>query len=121
KRARARRFFQVAVGRGDQPDVEFDGTRSTDSFELPLLQNAQELGLHGDGQLPDFIQKNRAAFGDLELSFLLRDCAGESSAFVPEQFALQQGFGDGRAVDRDKRLVGPAAVQVDSPRYQLFS
>src|SRR5437899_10876939 len=44
----AGRLFQIAVGRGDQPDIESDGPRAAHPFELALLQNAQELGLRSE-------------------------------------------------------------------------
>ena len=39
--------------------------------------------------------------------------AGEGAAFVAEQFAFQQGFGDGGAVDGDEGRFGAVAVLVD--------
>ena len=42
--------------------------------------------------------------GLLEAADPARVGAGESAAFVAEQFAFQQRFGDGRAVDRHERL-----------------
>ncbi len=121
KGSRTRCFFQIAIGSGNQPDIEFDGTRSAHPLKFPLLQNSQQLGLHGDGQLSDFIQKNRAALSHLKLSLFLRDGARESSSFMSEQFALQQGLSDGGAVNGDKRFVGAAAIGVNRSRHQFFS
>src|ERR1035438_1452954 len=121
KSSRAGCLLQITIRRGDQSDVEFDGTRTAYSFEFPLLQNPQELGLHGDSQLPDLVQKNCAAFGDLKLSFLLRNRTGKSPSFVSEQLAFQQRFSDGRAVNSDKWLVGPAPIHVDGSGDQVLS
>ena len=51
--------------------------------------------------------------GLLEAANPLRVRAGEGAAFVAEQFAFQQGFGNRRAVDGDERRVGAVAVLVN--------
>src|SRR5690348_1668627 len=84
KGSRTRRFLEIAVGCGNEPHVEFDGTGAAYPFELPLLQDAQELGLHGDCELSDLVQENCPSFADLQLAFLLRDRSGKGAAFVPE-------------------------------------
>ncbi len=40
---------------------------------------------------------------------------------MPEQFALDQGFGKGRAVQRDERPLPPSAVVVERLGYQFLS
>ena len=47
--------------------------------------------------------------------------AGEGALLVAEQLALQQRLGDGGAVDRQERLVGPAAVLVEGAGDQLLA
>src|SRR5690348_5531614 len=82
KPSRPRRLFQIAIGCRDEPHVQLNWPRPAHSLELPLLENAQKFGLHGDGELADFVQKNCAALGDFQLSYFLRDRSGESSSFV---------------------------------------
>ena len=38
-------LFEVAVGRGDDADVDLDGAVAADAFEFAFLQDAEELGL----------------------------------------------------------------------------
>src|SRR5678816_2341844 len=45
KAAALHRFPQVAVGRGDHPDVRLDEPRAAEALELTFLQHAQELRL----------------------------------------------------------------------------
>ena len=52
------------------------------------------------GHVAYFIEKQRAAIGLLDFAdcaFLAR--AGEGTVFVAKQFRLDQGFGNGRAID----------------------
>ncbi len=114
-------FFQIAIGRGDQADVQLDGARSAHALEFTLLQHAQQLGLQQGRQLADFVQENRAALGDFELAFFLGDGAGERAFFVAEQLAFEQVFGQRGAVDGHARLVGAAAVAMDGARHQFLA
>ena len=66
-------LFQIAIGGGQQPDIQLNGLGSAHAFHLALLQHAQELGLQEGRKLSDFVQENRAALGHLELALLLRD------------------------------------------------
>jgi len=46
--------------------------------------------------------------------------AGEGALFVPEQFAFQQGFGDGAAIDRHKLSLLAAAFPVNGQGRHFF-
>src|SRR3954463_13548650 len=52
---------------------------------------------------------------------LLFQCAGESSPFVSEQFAFEQSFGNGRAVDPDVVRPAPRAQSMQCPGDQFLS
>ena len=107
------RHFQIAVGGGDQTDVDLDGLGAADPFELAFLQDAQQLGLEIGGNLADFVQEKRAAIGQFETTLAVGHGAGESALFMAEQFGLQHAFRQSRAVDLDERLVGPLGQHVD--------
>ena len=68
---------QVAVGGGDHANVHAQRLDAADSLELRLLQDAQQLDLHLDGQLANLIEKQRALIRQLKAARLLRDGAGE--------------------------------------------
>ena len=117
----AGRCLQVAVRRGNQPEVHAHRPRAADAFELPLLQRAQELGLQRQRQLPDLVEEERAAFGELHPALLQPDGAGEGALLVTEQLRLEERFGERRAVDRDERPIGAGAVAVHGTRDELFA
>ena len=56
---------------------------------------AQHLGLRGGGHFADFVEKERALMGLLELADAAAVGPGEGAAFVAEQLALQQRLGNG--------------------------
>ena len=89
--------LQVAVGRGDQPHVGLDCLVASDPLERLLLQQAQDLGLQARRHVADLVEEERAAVALLELADAAAVGAGEGALLVPEQLALQQGLGDGRA------------------------
>ena len=94
---------------------------AADALDVFLLQHAQELDLGAQAQVADFVEKNGAVVGLLEAAHAAGVRAGEGAAFVAEQFAFQQGFRNGRAVDGDERLRGALAVLVNRARDQFLA
>ncbi len=99
-------FRQVAVGGGNDADVDLDRLGAANAVDLAFLNGAQELGLQARIHLADFVQQQGAAIGFLELADAPGDGAGEGTLLVTEQFRFQQVFRNGGAVDRDEGLVG---------------
>ena len=112
---------QVAVGGGDDPDVDRHRRAAADALDLALLEDAEELGLGLQGQLADLIQEEAPAVGQLEAADPPGEGAGEGAFLVAEQLALDQSRGQGGAVELDQRLGRAAAVGVDRPRDQLLA
>jgi len=112
---------KVAVRSGDDAHIDFDGFISSDAFEFPLLENAEELGLEGKGDLTDLVEENGAAIGQFESAIPLVGRAGEGAFFVAEEFAFDERLGDGGAVDLDERLVGTLAVKENLVGNKLFT
>ena len=50
---------QVAIGGGDQADVDPDRLVAADAAQLALLQDAQKLGLQADVEVGDLVEKER--------------------------------------------------------------
>ena len=65
---------------------------AADAADGPLLQNAQQLDLHRETRLSDFVQENRALIRNLKQSLLVRRGAGKRAAHIAEQFAFKQTF-----------------------------
>src|SRR5271170_3325967 len=74
-------LFEIFVGGGQDARFEWDGVGSSDSLELFLLEDPEQLGLHGRGEFADLVQKQRSLLGSFELSLSHSDCAGVGTLF----------------------------------------
>src|ERR1700680_4076388 len=117
----ARTFLQIFIGGGEKPHVNFDRASSADAHEFSFLQNAQQLGLQDGRKLANFIEKNRAAFGNFQKSLFLSNGTGEGALFVAKQFTLQQSFGEGSTVQGYERLSFSGAIVVNRAGGQFFA
>ena len=99
---------QVAVCRRDHADIDADRRLSADAIELLLLQNAEQFRLHFQRDLPDLVEEDRPAVGQLESADALGDRAGEGPFLVAEKLALDQAGRKCGTVDLDQRLVAAA-------------
>ena len=95
------------VGGRDHPHVGLDRLVAADPLEPLLLEHPQDLRLGQRRHVADLVEEEGAAVALLELADPLAVGPGERALLVAEQLALQQGLRDGRAVDRQERLVGP--------------
>jgi len=97
------------------------GLIATNAFERAVLKNAQDFGLRWERHVADFIKEDRAAIALLEFADALDSCAGESAFFVAEEFAFEKIFGNGSAVNREKRFIAAAAVMLDRAGDQFLA
>src|SRR5436309_162281 len=84
--------------------------------DLTLLQHAQQLGLQADRPLADLVQEQRAAARLLEQAGLVAARPGKGAADVTEELGLEEGLGDGRAVDADECLARARAGAMNGAR-----
>ena len=105
----------------EDADVHADGFVSTDTLDLAFFQNAQELGLHGDGHVADFVKKQSAAIGLLEFPEMFGGRAGERAFFVAEELRLDEFGGNGGAVESDERVFVARGFLVNGARDKLFA
>ena len=75
--------------------------------------------LHADRA--DFIEKDRSLIGHLKQAALRCDRARERSPHMAKQRAFQKIHRHAAAVHRNKRFVGPRALQVDGFRHKLLA
>ena len=114
-------FDDVLVGGGDEADIHPQLVIAPHARKRAVLQKAQQLGLQRTAHVADLVQENGAAVGFLHAAQLLFDSAGEGAFLVAEQFAFQQVFGDGGAVDADVVVLAAMAQAVQRPGDQLLA
>ena len=78
---------------GDDAHVAADGHVVADALEDALLQHAQQLDLHGRADVPDLVEEQGAALGDLKAPLACGDRPGEGAFFVSEQFRFESSAG----------------------------
>ena len=69
----------------------------------------------------DFVEEERAAVGLLEPPLARGHGAGEGAARVAEELGLEQGLGNGAAVERDEAVLAPRAGLVDGARDHFLA
>ena len=84
------RRLQIAIGGGQDADVDVHALGAAHRTDFLFLDGAQQLGLQVDGQFADLVEKHGAAVGDGEQSFLGANRAGEGAAHVAEELAFDQ-------------------------------
>src|SRR5262245_44265612 len=98
-----RRCSQIDVRGGHEPGIDTAAVVLADPTDLAGFQRAQQLRLKALRQGPNLVQEQRAALGVLDESRPGTSCARERAFGVTEELRLEERFGEGRAVDRDKR------------------
>jgi hypothetical protein len=88
--------------------------QSSDAAKRSFLQYPKQFRLQPQLELADLIKEERAALRPLEQSFFTSLRVGERAFFMPEQFALDQGGRNRRAIDRDERLIGARRTVMNS-------
>ena len=96
---------QIAIGRGDDPDVHSQRPRRAKALELSLLKDAKQLGLRVERQLADFIEEDGTAVRQLEAANLGRSGVGERAPLAAEELALDQRRRQRAAIHADESRV----------------
>jgi hypothetical protein len=92
-----------------------------DTLKTLVLQKPEEFDLQRQGNFPDLVQKERAAFRRFDAALALGMCARERAFFMSEEFAFQKCFWNRAAVDGHERGFFPAALLMNGPRGHFFA
>ena len=102
-------------------DADLHRLLAADAIERSFFQHAQQLGLHPQRHLADFVEQQAAAVGPLEAAEMALIGAGEGPFFMAEQLALRQRLGEGRTVHLDETAVPARAGLVDETAEQFLA
>src|SRR5688572_22062822 len=83
---------QIAVRGRNEADMNASLFHRTHATKCAIFQHAQKLCLQANGQLADFVNKQRTAVGNFKQTLFRSYCAGECPLFVPEQLTLKKCF-----------------------------
>lgn len=96
---------QVAIGGGDDPGAGLDLFHPAQGLEFLFLKDPQQPHLEGGTGVTDLVEEDGAFAGCLEKAGFILIGVGEGPGLIAEQLRLQEGIGQGPAVDGDKGLV----------------
>ena len=120
--ALAHQLVELAMGGSDHPQVDRHRSRGPDGQHLALGQHPQQPGLQGPRHVADLVEEEGAAVRLLDQPALaLVEGTREAPRQVAEQFAFDQGFGDGRTVHRNERLATALAALVQGLGKKLLA
>ena len=103
---------EIAIGRGDDADVDRQVVVAADTTDLAALERAQELGLEREAELADLVEQDGATVRGLKHADAALVCAGERAPLVTEQLGLEEIRRHGTAIDDEERLLGARAAAV---------
>src|ERR1700730_17977588 len=82
-------IFQIAMSRGDNPNINLFRACTAQTLELAFLEDANQFVLQFQVDITDFIQKQRALICHLNAPRFLSDGTGEGTALMAEEFAFE--------------------------------
>ena len=106
-------FVQVLVRGGDHAHINFRFLIRADRPDLALLEHAEQLHLHRQAHVSNFVQEERPAVRPSEQPLAVLVRPGEGALDVAEQLGFQKRFRKGSAIDGDERLLAAGAVFMD--------
>src|SRR6266550_7922851 len=114
-------LLQICLACRDDSDVHGSQLIRSQTLDLLLLQDAQELDLQCCRHAFDFVEKQRTAAGMLDLSDAAARSIGECAGLVAEHLALEQLFWYATAIDGNERLRAARAVLMQTAGNQLLA
>src|SRR5271154_1620308 len=112
--------FKVAVGGGDDADVDVAALGGAHGFDFALLQGAEELGLEVHRHVADFIEEEGAALGGLQQALLGLHGSGESAFDVAKELGFDECRNERGTVDGSERLVFAGAGKMNAARDEFL-
>ena len=119
--AAGNRFFGNFVGGRQNADIHRGLHLAAQPAQFAVFENAQQFGLRGHRHFADFIQQQSSAFGQFEASRAPLQRPGECAFFVAEDFAFDQGFGNGGAIDGNEWFVPARAEFMNGAGHQFLA
>src|SRR5436190_1741912 len=114
-------LLQIAMRRGDNPNIHLNRFFTPQSLKGSFLQNTKEFGLGAEAHLTNFIEENGSFVSLFETANAAGLRARKSSAFMAEKFAFEQCFRDRGAIHGDEGSGGTIAVLINRASNQFFA
>ena len=112
---------EIAVRCDDDPSIGLDLPGVSHRPIASIFEHTQQLRLCVEGQLSNFIEKDRAPTCRGKQPPSIANGSREGSADRSKEFTFEQTPGDRRAIDGDEGFTGPGSGVVDRTGDQLFA
>jgi hypothetical protein len=112
---------QIGVGGGDDPDVDAVRLRVADRVHFAGLEKAEQLGLHVEAHVADFVEEQGAARGRANDALEVVGRAGERSAAMAEQLRIEHVLRGRGAVEGEEGRLGAVGIGVNRPRENFLA
>ena len=112
--------LQIAIRRADELKFDLPALLAAYAHHLAVLDHTQQLHLHTERHVRDFVEEQSASAGLFEDASSGLHRSGEGASFVAEELGLEQGFREGAAVDGDERPFLPWKCKGVQPLCDLF-
>src|SRR5438093_2630495 len=113
--------LERAVGGRDDARAHAAGAVGAHRLHLLVLEDAEELRLHGRRRLADLVEEDGAVARRLEEPATVTLGAGERPAQVTEELALEERLGNGGAVLHQEGRLRARAAAVGGARQELLA
>ena len=113
KRTVAHALVDGGVRRDDDPHVDVNWFLGAERVDVPTVEEAQELGLHGRFQIGNLVQEQRAVLRAPNHAPVVPGCAGVGAAAVTEEHALRHSGRYFGAIERGELPLSARRVLVD--------
>src|SRR3954454_11232243 len=89
--------------------------------DLLVLQRSKQLGLSGQGHVPDLVEEDHASVGMLEKADLVVGSAGDSALHVSEELALKKRFDHSQTVQHHELAAANRPELVQCASHQILA
>ena len=113
-------LVQIGVRRGDDSNIHTARLRRPNALHLAAFQDAQQLGLLGERDVGDLVQKKCSPVSQFESSDPIRPRVGESAFHMAKQFAFKNPLRQPSGVHRNQWPRSPAGERMQSPSHDLL-
>ena len=110
--------LDVAMGGGDDSQIDLPPVQRAHRAQFLLLDQPQQLDLHFERQIADFVEKGGAAVGHLHQALLVVHGSAEGALDVSEQLAFHERAHQRAAIDGNEAVA--RARIVNGAGHHLF-
>ena len=112
---------QIAIGGGDEADIDVDSFVAAEAFERFFLKHAEKFGLQAEAEVADFVEEEGAVVGGFDAALTAEESSGKGAFFVAEEFVFDEIFGEVGAGEGDERASAAQTFVMDGAGEEFLA